>query len=350
MCRVPRKFVLISLALVSLAMTPDLSAAQSEALGRTSPQHSQQIGIQIGITLGLLLALGLGVGVLLQQRTRTVVVRSPHTARSGPPLLEAAEMPTVADHLLDRPMDRPMAAHWLDRQEDAIAQTELCLGGTEAVSVEASGASRADMLESIAAEQNSVHVEHFSSKSPPASLIPTSLPPEANSIPLRIPEADTGAETTRLPRLNIVQELIGDLQHPDSNVRRKAIWELGQQGDAQALQPLVDALVSADSQQRSLILAALAEIGDRTLRPLNRALLVSLQDDSAEVRKNAIRDLTRLYNQMAQVSQLLLHAVHDPDPEVQETAQWALSQINRLRPVPPESPPASTHADSGSVS
>jgi hypothetical protein len=36
---------------------------------------------------------------------------------------------------------------------------------------------------------------------------------------------------------------------------------------------------------------------------------------------------------VGQVSQLLQHATSDPDPEVQETASWALSQLNRLRPL-----------------
>jgi len=58
-----------------------------------------------------------------------------------------------------------------------------------------------------------------------------------------------------------------------------------------------------------------------------------LQDESSDVRKNAIRDLTRIYDQIAQMSQLLGHAVNDADPEVQETAQWALSQLNRIRTI-----------------
>ncbi|MGA9377905.1 MAG: HEAT repeat domain-containing protein [Phormidium sp.] len=140
-------------------------------------------------------------------------------------------------------------------------------------------------------------------------------------------------ETTRLPKINIVDELIKDLQNPDPTKRRKAIWELAQRGDSRAIQPLVNSLIDADSKQRCLILEAISQIGHRTLKPLHRALVISLQDENAEVRKNAIRDVTRIYELMAQISQLLRHAIDDPDAEVQETAKWAMTQMNRMRGV-----------------
>jgi len=93
-------------------------------------------------------------------------------------------------------------------------------------------------------------------------------------------------------------------------------------------------LIDADSQQRSLILAAISEIGTRALKPMNKALAVSLQDESPQVRQNAIRDITRVYDMMAQISQMLSHALQDSDPEVQETAKYALTQMNRIRNLP----------------
>jgi len=160
---------------------------------------------------------------------------------------------------------------------------------------------------------------------------------EQSSAPLAI------NQTTRLAKINIVDELIKELQGPDPQKRRKAIWDLAQQGDSRAVQPLVDLMLDADSTQRSLILEALSQIGTKTLQPMNRALAVSLQDDNAEVRKNAIRDLTQIYDIVAQISQLLSHAVYDCDPEVRETAQWAMSQLSRIRtPVTRETlPPGS---------
>jgi HEAT repeat protein len=141
-------------------------------------------------------------------------------------------------------------------------------------------------------------------------------------------------ETTRLAKVNIVDELIQDLRASDPVKRRKIIWELGQRGDTRAVQPLVDLLIDSDSKQRSLILSALSEIGTRTLKPMTRALAISLQDENSEVRKNAIRDLTRVYDMVSQISNLLHQATEDSDQDVQDTAKWALGQLNRIRSVP----------------
>ncbi|MFH7026997.1 MAG: peptidoglycan-binding protein [Heteroscytonema crispum UTEX LB 1556] len=156
-------------------------------------------------------------------------------------------------------------------------------------------------------------------------------PEETTASPTKVLPPET---TSRLAKVNIIDELITDLRSPDPTQRRKAIWDLGQQGDSRAIQPLVDMMIDADSQQRSLILAALAEIGNRALKPMNRALAMSLQDESPDVRKNAIRDLTRVYDMMAQISQMLCHAAEDSDAEVQATARYALSQMNRIRALP----------------
>ncbi len=152
---------------------------------------------------------------------------------------------------------------------------------------------------------------------------PPPPPPQSNALAVN--------QTNRLARVDIVDELVHDLRHAEPTKRQKSIWELGQRGDSRAIQPLVDLLIDSDSRQRSLILAALSEIGIRTMKPMNRALAVSLQDENAEVRKNAIRDLTRIYDLVAQISQLLRHATEDQDQSVQETARWALGQLNRIR-------------------
>ena len=168
---------------------------------------------------------------------------------------------------------------------------------------------------------------------PPLQELDTKTDQQSNSTPP--PTTVLPLETTsRLAKVNIVDQLINDLHSPDPTQRRKAIWDLGQQGDSRAIQPLVDLMIHADSQQRSLILAALSEIGIRTLKPMNRALALSLQDESPQVRQNAIRDLTRVYDSMAQISQMLSHAAQDPDAEVQATARYALSQMNRIRALP----------------
>jgi peptidoglycan hydrolase-like protein with peptidoglycan-binding domain len=153
-------------------------------------------------------------------------------------------------------------------------------------------------------------------------------------------------QTSRLAKLSIVDELIKDLHSADPHQRSKAIWDLGQQGDSRAIQPLLDLMIDVDSQQRSLILAAVGEIGTRTLKPMNRALAISLQDESPQVRQNAIRDLTRVYDMMSQISQILRHALEDPDAEVQSTAKYALNQMNRIRTVPEQqNPPEDVQQD-----
>ncbi|MDZ7968600.1 MAG: peptidoglycan-binding protein [Nostoc sp. DedSLP03] len=165
---------------------------------------------------------------------------------------------------------------------------------------------------------------------PPLLETVTSLqtppPPPTFSTQLLLPE-----KTSRLAKLNIVEELIQDLRSSDPTKRRKAIWDLGQQGDSRAIQHLVDLIIDADSQESSLILAALSEIGMRTLKPMNRALAISIQNESPQVRQNAIRDLTRVYDMMGQMTQMLHHALEDPDADVQATARYALNQMNRIR-------------------
>lgn len=178
--------------------------------------------------------------------------------------------------------------------------------------------------------------ENFTSKTVPQtaqSSIPTAvLPPD---------------KTSRLPKVNVIDELINDLRSSEPTKRRKAIWDLGQQGDSRAIQPLVDLMLDADSQERSLILAALAEISTRTLKPMNRALAISMQDESPQVRQNAIRDLTRVYDMMNQMSQILSHALEDSDADVQSTARYALTQMNKMPSLPAQqSLPEDNHRDS----
>ncbi|MEA5462687.1 HEAT repeat domain-containing protein [Leptothoe sp. PORK10 BA2] len=161
--------------------------------------------------------------------------------------------------------------------------------------------------------------------------------PQPNPIPHHlstIAAAPSASATTRLARVDVMDELVANLQVADPTKRRKAIWELGQRGNSSAVQHLVNSMVDADSKEKSLILAALSEIGIRSLKPLNRALAIALQDDNPDVRKNAIRDLTRVYDLVTQISQMLGHATEDEDPEVRRTAEWALGQLNRIREAP----------------
>jgi hypothetical protein len=144
-------------------------------------------------------------------------------------------------------------------------------------------------------------------------------------------EPTTIATTVRMPKLSVMDSLVHELRNPDPAKRQKAIWELGRRGDSRAVQPMVDLLLDSDSHQRSLVLSALSEISTRTLKPMSRALAISMQDENPDVRKNAIRDLTRIYDSLTRISQLLQNACEDPDPDVQDTAKWAIGQISRIK-------------------
>ena len=139
-----------------------------------------------------------------------------------------------------------------------------------------------------------------------------------------------------LQKIDPVEELITSLASNQPSQRRKAIWELAQSGDSRAIQPLVNLMMQSDSQQTSLILEAISQISIRTLKPINRALISSFQHNNPDVRKNAIRDITRIYELIHQVYQILRNAVNDPDQDVQETAKWA---INKLLPARRNKPP-----------
>lgn len=160
----------------------------------------------------------------------------------------------------------------------------------------------------------------------------TSLPVASGAVEVEPPTLSTQSFSPRkLAKVDIIDELIQDLDDPSPTTRRKAIWELGQRANSKAVRPLVGLLANADSREQSLILAALAEIGTQTLKPMNRALAISLQDENPEVRKNAIRDLARVYDVMGQAGKMLGHAASDDDPDVRQTAHWALDQLNHMR-------------------
>lgn len=133
-----------------------------------------------------------------------------------------------------------------------------------------------------------------------------------------------------LAKLDIVPELIQDLSNRDRSIRSKTIWELAQRGDSRAMKPLVELMVEVDSQERGLILEAMTQIAGRTLKPMNKAIMMSLEDDNSNVKQNAIRDLTRVYELMSQVTKRLSLVVEDSDERVQETAKWALQKLNQM--------------------
>jgi tetratricopeptide (TPR) repeat protein len=136
-------------------------------------------------------------------------------------------------------------------------------------------------------------------------------------------------QTFPMSKPDPVQQLLLNLEEHDSKKRRKAIWELAQKGDSRAVKPLIHKMINADSYERTLILEALSQINTSSMKTMNQALLLSLQDDNPQVRKNAIRDLTKIYDLINQIYPLINHAaLNDDDEEVKEIANWALQKFS----------------------
>jgi HEAT repeat protein len=169
--------------------------------------------------------------------------------------------------------------------------------------------------------------------SSPSSNATLQLNPAENVALSAAPEVLSTTKNYLLPTLHPVDELVQQLNSTDPTKRRIAIWNLGQHGDSRAVQPLIDLMINADSQQHGLILSALAEISARTLKPMKRALSISMQAENPQVRQNAIRDLVRICDMMGQLSYILRHALEDTDPEVQATARYALNHLSHFRLV-----------------
>jgi hypothetical protein len=143
--------------------------------------------------------------------------------------------------------------------------------------------------------------------------------------------------TAKTTEIDVVFELLQDLQQSDRFLRRKAIWKLAHTGDFRAIEPLVAIIPKVDSVDKTLILDAITKIAQRSWQPINKALYISLKDQNAEVKKNAIRDATVLYKSILPLTQCLSQMLGDSDREVQQTARWALQQFQQQLSLAPSS-------------
>lgn len=129
---------------------------------------------------------------------------------------------------------------------------------------------------------------------------------------------------------DITQRLLLDLKRVKPSRRGKIIWQLAAQADSRAIEPLVEIMMSANSQNKSLTLEALAQIGFNSIKPINQALVIGLQDQNGQVRKNALRDVTKIYELIAQIQPIIAQtALNDPDSEVRAIARWALTKLSQ---------------------
>ena len=145
--------------------------------------------------------------------------------------------------------------------------------------------------------------------------------------------------TSKTTKIDVVFELIQDLQLSNSleniaaqkDLRRKAIWELGQTNDFRAVEPLIRIMPQVDSLDKSLILDAITQIANRSLKTINETLQVSLSESDLEIRNDAIRDLNTLYQSISLVTVNLSRITEEnSDREVQQIARWALEQFNQV--------------------
>ncbi|MGY6529893.1 MAG: HEAT repeat domain-containing protein [Cyanobacterium sp.] len=124
------------------------------------------------------------------------------------------------------------------------------------------------------------------------------------------------------------QELIKELGESDGKNKSKIIWNLASEADSRAIAPLLDIMSHSNSQEKTLILEAISQIAFNSIKPINQALILSLQDDHGSVRKNALRDITKVYELITQVQPIITQtAYNDPDPEVREIALRTLEKI-----------------------
>ncbi len=172
--------------------------------------------------------------------------------------------------------------------------------------------------------------------SPTAASLPNDAEPIAPAAPAPTPAptalpSPAALSPTRVVQPSPIERAIQNLRSESAADRRKAIWELGQRGDSRAMQPLMEVLLNGDSKQRSLAIASLSAIGARVLEPTLEAMTLALRDHNPEVRTNAIRDLTQIYEQVARLSQMMGLAARDADQQVQQTASWALGKLEQIR-------------------
>lgn len=167
----------------------------------------------------------------------------------------------------------------------------------------------------------------FNPRSPLVASVST---PQESTPPTSAPGEQSG--------IDWMGQLLMDLKSANPDRRRLAIWELARRGDSRAVPALSNLMTISDSQERDLILGALSQISGRTLRPISQALAASLRDQNPQVRRNAVRDLTRLHELMNQMNQLLTTAAQDQDYAVKQTAAKALHQS------PPATGPQDTPA------
>jgi HEAT repeat protein len=133
-----------------------------------------------------------------------------------------------------------------------------------------------------------------------------------------------GSRSEQVQDSTKVLALIEALKDEDAEVRRVAVWALGDIEDTRAVPALMQVLTSdSDSDVRSKAAWALGKIEDaRAIQALEQAL----EDENADVRRQAARALGEIED-VAAVGALNQALVNDAVAGVRRMAAWALGEI-----------------------
>ncbi|MGF1487723.1 MAG: HEAT repeat domain-containing protein [Prochloraceae cyanobacterium] len=134
-----------------------------------------------------------------------------------------------------------------------------------------------------------------------------------------------------LAKIDPIAESIENLNRSQTKERAKIIWELAQRSDSTAIEPLLKLAIEADPWERSLILTAIANIVTRALKPIDRALQISLEDRNSQVGKNAIGEVKKVYELILAMTRELSYLRDDRDREVRDSLVRSLKQLNKLQ-------------------
>lgn len=133
----------------------------------------------------------------------------------------------------------------------------------------------------------------------------------------------------RVMKLLITQPL----KDKDSHVKVSAIETLGRIGDNSVVDPIIMTLRDPDNRVREAAAEALSHLGDiRAVAPLSS----QLSDASWDVRKACVAALALIgRDKNARVTDPLVKALQDRDPDVRQSAAFALGEIKDSAAITP---------------
>ena len=120
-----------------------------------------------------------------------------------------------------------------------------------------------------------------------------------------------------------VEPLIGALDDTTWAVREMAAEGLGKLRDARAVEPLIRCLKEGNADLRNTVIEALLKIGKPSVEPL----IACLKDDDPFVRERAAQALGKLGDARAEAP--LTGCLKDPDGDVRRAAAAALDTLSK---------------------